>query len=97
MTLTVRHSHKLPILCLEYFKSANSSDVSADLLFTASEDRSVRLWDLRTGGAVRMFSSERLSGEFGSIVHGPKSATLAVADRKTVLGLKFYPRCASSI
>lgn len=35
--------------------------------FTGSADQSVRLWDLRVGGSVKMFSSPRIEDEVTSI------------------------------
>lgn len=35
--------------------------------FTGSSDQSVRLWDLRVGGSVKMFSSPKIDDEISSI------------------------------
>lgn len=84
VVLEVRKSHKDSILCLENFKDNNSSDVSPYLFFSGSEDKGVRLWDLRTGGAVKLFQSPELESSMGSLIHGPKTGKLYVANSSNI-------------
>lgn len=57
VVLVKKKGHKTDITTLANFKESLSSDVSDRFFFTGSEDGQIRLWDLRIGGAARLFSS----------------------------------------
>lgn len=83
--LEIKKSHKDSVLVLENFKDATSSDVSPHLFFSGSEDRGVRLWDLRAGGAVKLFQSPLFTDGMSCMIHAPKSQKLFVANSNNVL------------
>lgn len=85
VVLEVRKSHKDSILSLENYRDKNSSDVSEFLFFSASEDKGVRLWDLRTGGAVKLFQTPEFTPSMGSLAHGPKTDRLYVSNASQIV------------
>jgi WD40 repeat protein len=83
--LEIRKSHKESIVALENFKDASSADVSPDIFFSGSEDKGVRMWDLRTGGAVKLFKSPVFSDSISSMLHAPSSHRLFVSDQQNIV------------
>ena len=63
--LTEKKGHKAPINSLIHA----SKNGETGLFFTSSEDKTVRLWDLRTGGSIKMFSSPNIPEETSSLAY----------------------------
>ena len=85
MTVETKESHKDSITTLSTYNLGSVDDVSEFMFFSGSEDKQVRMWDLRSGGAVKMFTDPSMTEEMGSICHASVSQRLYVCNQDQVI------------
>lgn len=82
--LTKKPGHKDSITSCCSAPNSNLTP-NPNCFFTASDDATIRLWDLRKGGAIKMFSSPIITENISDIIYDPISETLIAASNTNVL------------
>jgi len=62
--LTLKKGHKDSVN-----KLIRYSDEDQDKFFSASNDKSIRLWDLRVGGSVKKFTDKSIGEEMAGLAY----------------------------
>lgn len=77
--LTKKKGHKESVT-----SSCIYSRESDTQFFTGSEDKTVRLWDLRAGGSVKMFSNPEIEDEITSVCYDNENGNLYISSENKV-------------
>ncbi len=63
ISLVRKPGHKGSVLSSCCFKEQHSGEKVPDIFFTNSEDGTIRMWDLRSKGAVKLFRAKTAPGD----------------------------------
>ena len=61
ITLTKKPGHKASVISSCVFTEIGTDEKLPDIFFTNSEDGTIRMWDLRSKGAVKLFRAPSFS------------------------------------
>ena len=82
VVLSVKKGHKETAVNLIQY---SEDEEDANKFFTISEDKTARLWDLRVGGSVKMFSdAEMVTEDVSGLAYSKKRGTLYCSSENRV-------------